>query len=168
MRIVNITSKASLSVRLNLCEVALGSVNVEYKPNSFRALIKRIRHPYCTCSVFPNGKLILNGTTRESETRRAYRKIARWIQNLGYDVHPIKHEVVNIVLADDIQQSINLIKITDSLGASYEPETRPYFVKHYEYFTLLIYHTGKITITKVSNLEHINLYFPIREKIKSL
>ena len=57
----------------------------------------KLRHPYCTATVWPSGKITCTGTHTEEDAKKAARRIARIIQRLGFDVRFKNYRVVNVV-----------------------------------------------------------------------
>lgn len=64
LEINNIVASVSVHFRLNL-ESLNALENTQYEPDTFPALIYRMKNPKSTFLVFSNGKIIINGVKSE-------------------------------------------------------------------------------------------------------
>jgi len=64
--------------------------NADYDPQSFRAVILRIRVPKIACLVFESGRAVITGATSEEDCRLAARKVTRLVQRTVHSEATIK------------------------------------------------------------------------------
>lgn len=92
----NVVCSFSVRCHLNLREIALNGLNVEYRKENGMITMK-IRKPYTTASIWSSGKVTCTGATSESEAKVAARKFARSLQKLGFNVRFNNYRVVNVL-----------------------------------------------------------------------
>lgn len=81
----NVVCTFSTRCHLNLRQIALTGLNVEFK-KAQGMLNMKIRNPKATASIWSSGKITVTGASSEDNCRIAARRIARKIQNLGFKV----------------------------------------------------------------------------------
>uniref|UniRef100_A0AAY4D004 TATA box-binding protein-like 1 n=1 Tax=Denticeps clupeoides TaxID=299321 RepID=A0AAY4D004_9TELE len=148
--VTNVVSVFRTRCHLNLRTIALEGVNVIYKPETGKVLMK-LRKPRITASIWSSGKIICTGATSEEEAKIGARRLARCLQKLGFKVRFSDFRVVNVLAVCSMPFQIHLIQFAKNNRpiASYEPELHPavtYRIKHLR-ATIQIFSTGSITIT---------------------
>ncbi|XP_046877517.1 TATA box-binding protein-like 1 isoform X1 [Hypomesus transpacificus] len=148
--VTNVVATFRTRCHLNLRTIALEGVNVIYKPEVGKVLIK-LRKPRITASIWSSGKIICTGATSEDESKVGARRLARILQKLGFKVRFSDYKVVNVLAVCSMPFSIRLIDFTKNNRpiASYEPELHPaatYRIKHLK-ATVQVFSTGSLTIT---------------------
>ncbi|XP_062267038.1 TATA box-binding protein-like 1 [Platichthys flesus] len=148
--ITNVVATFRTRCHLNLRTIALEGVNVIYKPECGKVLMK-LRKPKITASIWSSGKCICTGATSEDDAKRGARRLARCIQKLGFKVRFSAFKVVNVLAVCSMPFSVQLIDFTTNNRpiASYEPELHPaatYRIKHIK-ATIQVFSTGSITVT---------------------
>ncbi|XP_077991738.1 TATA box-binding protein-like 1 [Glandiceps talaboti] len=146
----NVVSTFSTRCHLNLRRIGLEGINVEYRRDAGKVMM-RLRDPYCTATMWSSGKITCAGCTSEDDARRAARKYARTLQNLGFRVRFSNFKVVNVLGTCSVPFGIRigLFSKQHYQHSSYEPELHPavtYKIKAIR-ATLKIFSTGSITIT---------------------
>lgn len=92
----NVVCSFSVRCHLNLREIALNGMNVEYRKENGMITMK-IRRPYTTASIWSSGKVTCTGATSEMQAKIAARRFARCLQKLGFDVRFNNYRVVNVL-----------------------------------------------------------------------
>jgi transcription initiation factor TFIID TATA-box-binding protein len=123
----NIVSTDNLGCKLDLKKISEKSLNVEYSPKRFDAVIMRIRNPRTATLIFSSGKIVCTGTKSEEQSRLATRKYAHIVQKLGFPVKFCNCKVQNIVVSCDVKFPICLKQLaaTSKQFSCYEPEIFP-------------------------------------------
>ncbi|GIY63001.1 TATA box-binding protein-like 1 [Caerostris darwini] len=169
----NVVSSFNVRCHLNLRQIALNGAHVEYR-REIGMVTMKLRRPYTTASIWSSGKITCTGATSDEDAKKASRKIARKLQQLGFRVKFCNYRVVNVLCTCIMYFGINLVKFTEKHRgiASYEPELHPgatYRINELK-ATLKIFTTGSITVTAPSvrnaqlAIEHI---FPLVEEFKT-
>ena len=173
--IQHMVSTAELNCKLNLKEIALQAINVEYNPKKFPGLTMRIKEPKATAQIFANGKIVCLGTKNEEQSKNACKKFAQNIKTLGYNVNLTNFKIQNIVGSCKLKFTLRLsdlfyhIKNKMNLTAFYEPEIFPGLIYRYLTPTLNsddgneripnivfeIYSSGHINITGAKTVNQI-------------
>uniref|UniRef100_A0A8C5M2Y7 TATA box-binding protein-like 1 n=1 Tax=Leptobrachium leishanense TaxID=445787 RepID=A0A8C5M2Y7_9ANUR len=148
--ITNVVCVFRTRCHLNLRKIALEGVNVIYKREVGKVLMK-LRKPKITATIWSSGKIICTGATSEEEARIGARRLARCLQNLGFKVKFTEYKVVNVLAVCTMPFEIRLPEFTkkNRPHASYEPELHPavcYRIKTMR-TTLQLFSTGSITVT---------------------
>ncbi|XP_072298093.1 TATA box-binding protein-like 1 [Eucyclogobius newberryi] len=148
--ITNVVATFRTRCHLNLRTIALKGINVIYKPEVGKVLMK-IRKPNISASIWSSGKIICTGAASENDAKVGARRLARYLQKLGFKVSFSDFKVVNVLAVCSMPFAIHLIDFTKNNRsiASYEPELHPaatYRIKHLK-ATIQVFSTGSITIT---------------------
>ncbi|KAJ8008701.1 hypothetical protein DPEC_G00081140 [Dallia pectoralis] len=148
--ITNVVAVFRTRCHLNLRTIALEGVNVIYKPEYGKILMK-LRKPRITASIWSSGKIICTGATSEEEAKQGARRLARTLQKLGFKVRFADFKVVNVLAVCSMPFAIRLIDFTKNNRpiASYEPELHPaatYRIKTLK-ATVQVFSTGSLTVT---------------------
>jgi len=159
-KLQNIVSTVNLKCKLDLRDIALKTRNAEYNPKRFAAVIMRIREPKTTALIFASGKMVCTGARSEEDSKKAARRYAKIIANLGNDVRFTEFTIQNIVGSCDVKFPIRLEGLAasdNSKFCSYEPEMFPGLIyrMHSPKIVLLIFVSGKIVLTGAKNREDI-------------
>lgn len=92
----NVVCSFSVRCHLNLRQIALNGMNVEYRKENGMVTMK-LRRPYTTASIWSSGKVTCTGATSELQARVAARRFARCLQKLGFHVRFNNYRVVNVL-----------------------------------------------------------------------
>lgn len=92
----NVVCSFSVRCHLNLRQIALKGMNVEYRKENGMITMK-IRRPYTTASIWSSGKITCTGATSEDQAKIAARRFARCLQKLGFNVRFNNYRVVNVL-----------------------------------------------------------------------
>lgn len=155
----NVVSSFNVRCHLNLRDIALRGLNVEYRRENAMVTMK-LRQPYTTASMWSSGKITCTGANSETQSLIASRRFARVLQKLGYKVRFKNYRIVNVLGTCNLPFGINITSFSQKHRqlASYEPELHPgvtYKIKAPK-ATLKIFSTGSITVTAPS-VENIQL-----------
>ena len=143
----NILSTVDLKWPVDLKIVALNARNTEYNPKRLAAAVMKIRSPMATALIFPSGKLLWMGARSEEDSKRAAKKFAKTIKNLGFNVSFTDFQIRNIVASADVGFGIKLESFWQNNSSfwQYEPEIFPGWV--YKVLkpkvTVLLFTSGK-------------------------
>jgi len=168
----NVVCSFNVRCHLNLRDIALRGINVEYRKENGMVTMK-LRRPYTTASMWSSGKITCTGANSEDQAKVAARKYARLLQKLGFNCRFNNYRVVNVLGTCIMPFAIKITNFSkEHREASYEPELHPgvtYRIKQPK-ATLKIFSTGSITITapSVANIqsavEHIYpLVYPFQK-----
>ncbi|KAB0797349.1 hypothetical protein PPYR_08343 [Photinus pyralis] len=148
----NVVCSFSVRCHLNLREIALTGMNVEYRRENGMITMK-LRRPYTTATIWSSGKVTCTGATSEDQARIAARRFARCLQKLGFKVHFNNYRVVNVLGTCSMPFAIKINSFSERhKEADYEPELHPgvtYKLKDLR-ATLKIFSTGSVTVTAPS------------------
>lgn len=92
----NVVCSFSVRCHLNLRQIALKGMNVEYRKENGMITMK-LRRPYTTASIWSSGKITCTGATSEDQAKIAARRFARCLQKLGFNVRFNNYRVVNVL-----------------------------------------------------------------------
>lgn len=92
----NVVCSFSVRCHLNLRDIALNGINVEYRKENGMITMK-LRRPYTTASIWSSGKITCTGATSEDQAKVAARRFARCLQKLGFNVRFNNYRVVNVL-----------------------------------------------------------------------
>lgn len=92
----NVVCSFSVRCHLNLRDIALKGINVEYRRENGMITMK-LRRPYTTASIWSSGKVTCTGATSEAQAKVAARRFARCLQKLGFKARFNNYRVVNVL-----------------------------------------------------------------------
>ncbi|KAI5741926.1 hypothetical protein M8J77_001225 [Diaphorina citri] len=148
----NVVCSFSVRCHLNLRQIALNGVNVEYRRENGMVTMK-LRKPYTTASIWSSGKITCTGATSEDQSKIAARRYARCLQRLGFKARFTNFRVVNVLGTCSMPFAIRILQFSEKhRAAEYEPELHPgvtYRITRPK-ATLKIFSTGGITVTAPS------------------
>jgi len=153
----NVVCSFNVRCHLNLRDIALRGLNVEYRKENGMVTMK-LRRPYTTASMWSSGKITCTGANSEDQAHVAARSYARLLQKMGFNTRFRNYRVVNVLGTCTMPFAIKITNFSkEHREASYEPELHPgvtYRIKQPK-ATLKIFSTGSITITApcVANIQ---------------
>lgn len=170
--ISNVVCTFSVRCHLNLKKIGMEGVNVEYKREAGKVMMKT-RKPNSTATIWSSGKITVTGNSSEADAKKSARRVARQLQKLGFRVHFHQFKVVNVLGTCRLPFAIRIAQFSEQHPkcASYEPEIHPavtYKIKSPK-ATLKIFSTGSITVTapSVDNVQNaIHHIYPLVEPHK--
>ena len=146
----NIVSTANLKCKLDLKVIALNARNTEYNSKRFSAAIMRNRNPMATALIFESGKMLWMGARSEENSKRAAKKFAKTIKNLGFDVSFSEFQIRNIVASADVGFGIKLESLNHNNSDfwQYEPEIFPGWIYRVlqPKLSVLVFSSGKLVL----------------------
>lgn len=92
----NVVCSFSVRCHLNLRQIALTGVNVEFRRENGMVTMK-LRRPYTTASIWSSGRITCTGATSEAQAKVAARRYARCLQKLGFKAKFHNFRVVNVL-----------------------------------------------------------------------
>ncbi|CAK1544196.1 unnamed protein product [Leptosia nina] len=162
----NVVCSFSVKCHLNLRQIALNGVNVEFRRENGMVTMK-LRRPYTTASIWSSGRITCTGATSEEQAKIAARRYARALQKLGFQVRFRNFRVVNVLGTCRMPFGIKIIAFSRKYKeADYEPELHPgvTYKLYNPKATLKIFSTGGVTITarSVSDVQSaVERIFPL-------
>ncbi|XP_032530080.2 TATA box-binding protein-like 1 [Danaus plexippus] len=162
----NVVCSFSVKCHLNLRQIALNGVNVEFRRENGMVTMK-LRRPYTTASIWSSGRVTCTGATSEDQAKVAARRYARALQKLGFQVRFRNFRVVNVLGTCRMPFGIRIIAFSKKYKeADYEPELHPgvTYKLYNPKATLKIFSTGGVTITarSVSDVQSaVERIFPL-------
>ncbi|XP_013182939.1 TATA box-binding protein-like 1 [Amyelois transitella] len=162
----NVVCSFSVKCHLNLRQIALNGVNVEFRRENGMVTMK-LRRPYTTASIWSSGRVTCTGATSEDQAKIAARRYARALQKLGFQVRFQNFRVVNVLGTCRMPFGIRIIAFSNKYKeADYEPELHPgvTYKLYNPKATLKIFSTGGVTITarSVSDVQSaVERIFPL-------
>lgn len=158
-KLQNIVSTVDMKCKLDLKTIALNARNTEYNPKRFAAAIMKIRNPKTTALIFSSGKMVCTGAKSEEDSKKAAKKYAKTIKNMGFDVRFTDFKVQNIVASADVGFAIRLESLSHKHAefCQYEPEIFPGLIYriYQPKVVVLIFVSGKIVLTGAKTREQI-------------
>ncbi|CAF4786084.1 unnamed protein product [Pieris macdunnoughi] len=145
----NVVCSFSVKCHLNLRQIALNGVNVEFRRENGMVTMK-LRRPYTTASIWSSGRITCTGATSEDQAKIAARRYARALQKLGFQARFRNFRVVNVLGTCRMPFGIKIIAFSKQYKeADYEPELHPgvTYKLYNPKATLKIFSTGGVTIT---------------------
>ncbi|XP_052747266.1 TATA box-binding protein-like 1 isoform X2 [Bicyclus anynana] len=162
----NVVCSFSVKCHLNLRQIALNGVNVEFRRENGMVTMK-LRRPYTTASIWSSGRITCTGATSEDQAKVAARRYARALQKLGFQARFRNFRVVNVLGTCRMPFGIRIIAFSKKYKeADYEPELHPgvTYKLYNPKATLKIFSTGGVTITarSVSDVQSaVERIFPL-------
>ena len=165
----NVFCSFKVRCQLDLEDISKRGYNVELCKKNRNYIIMKLKQPATTAKIWPSGKILCMGAKSEKDSKITARRIARLLQNLGYNV------VFSNFTIHNCHGSVLLpfhIKIVDFCKAhqeaSYEPELHAGVVYKVEHLgaTITIHQTGQMIIfaPSVKNLkEAVEHVYPLVE-----
>ncbi|KPI94621.1 TATA box-binding protein-like protein 1 [Papilio xuthus] len=169
----NVVCSFSVKCHLNLRQIALNGVNVEFRRENGMVTMK-LRRPYTTASIWSSGRVTCTGATSEDQAKVAARRYARALQKLGFQVRFQNFRVVNVLGTCRMPFGIRIISFSKKYKeADYEPELHPgvTYKLYNPKATLKIFSTGGVTITarSVSDVQSaVERIFPLVYEFRKL
>jgi len=164
----NVVCSFNVRCHLNLRQIALNGLNVEYRKENGMVTMK-LRQPYTTANIWNSGKITCTGANSEDQARIAGRRFARILQKLGFNTRFSNYRVVNVLGTVTLPFAIRITQFSQAHHeASYEPELHPgvtYKCKNPK-ATLKIFSTGSVTVTapSVANVQRaVEHIYPLVE-----
>lgn len=156
MEYTNVVVSADLQCILNLRQICLTNLNVEYNPSKFSGLIWRNKRFQVTFLLFSTGKISCSGARSYKKAHAAVRSLGRKLQKQGYN---IKLQKIKLVTASAFYNLGRCVKYSDlilNLNFNHEPELfhAPYLKIDGINFT--VFSTGKIIITGIKSKKQVN------------
>uniref|UniRef100_A0A1B6MNQ1 TATA box-binding protein-like 1 n=1 Tax=Graphocephala atropunctata TaxID=36148 RepID=A0A1B6MNQ1_9HEMI len=146
----NVVCSFTVKCHLNLRQIALNGINVEYRREHGMVTMK-LRKPYTTASIWSSGKITCTGATSEIQSHIAARRFARRLQKLGFNTRFANFRIVNVLGTCSMPFAIKINAFSEhhKPQAEYEPELHPgvTFKLKQPKATLKIFSTGSITVT---------------------
>ncbi|XP_041980377.1 TATA box-binding protein-like 1 [Aricia agestis] len=145
----NVVCSFSVKCHLNLRQIALNGVNVEFRRENGMVTMK-LRRPYTTATIWSSGRVTCTGATSEEQAKVAARRYARALQKLGFQVRFRNFRVVNVLGTCRMPFGIRIIAFSRKYKeADYEPELHPgvTYKLYNPKATIKIFSTGGVTIT---------------------
>jgi transcription initiation factor TFIID TATA-box-binding protein len=163
-KVVNLVATATIMYHLRL-QVLYESFlkkgkNVKYNPRNFIALIFRIHDPKTAFLIFPNGKIVVNGSKNFDHCKKAVLEIEKILcEELCLSVSLRNLTIHNVIGSVDVKFPIDLKKlcVTYKSQTSYVPELFPglKFQIHNPKLCALIFHSGKIVLTGAKSVMEV-------------
>ena len=92
----NVVCSFNVRCHLNLRDIALRGINVEYRKENGMVTMK-LRQPYTTANIWNSGKITCTGANSEDQARIAARRFARILQKLNFPTRFTNYRVVNVL-----------------------------------------------------------------------
>ena len=82
----NVFCSFKVRCQLDLEDISKRGYNVELCKKNRNYIIMKLKQPATTAKIWPSGKILCMGAKSEKDSKITARKIARLLQNLGYNV----------------------------------------------------------------------------------
>jgi len=150
VEIQNIVASVDLNTDLNLAQLNTLLKEAEYNPDSFPALIVKLKNPKVSFLVFRNGKINCTGAKSAEMAEDGVKNLIELLRSKGIEIKT-KPEVIvtNVVATVDLGVTLNLDEIALNVeNVEYEPEQFPGLVykPHGSRISVLVFATGKLVI----------------------
>ncbi len=173
IEVQNIVASVDLETELDLFELGSLIEEAEYNPDSFPALIVKLRKPKVSFLVFRNGKINCTGAKSVEITQKGVEELIRRLKALGIEISKTPEILVtNVVATVDLGATLNLDEIALNIeNIEYEPEQFPGLVyKPYgSRISVLVFGTGKLVVAGMKHeSEAIEIVGGLTEKLTGL
>jgi len=159
-KVSNIVASTEICDELDVQKISLLLDNCEYEPEVYSALIYRISKPKLSVLVNKSGKIIFTGGKSLEDIEIARDIFFKDLRKLGYN--PIRNDIkiqnMIILIQLELKNQIRDIINKYNLNIDYRPEIFPAgILKNKDpKFTALIFNSGKISLTGLKDLNHID------------
>ena len=168
MPVCNIVATTDLTCKLDLHSIHQRIPESEYNPKKFSGLVVRIKNPKATALFFKTGKMVCLGTRTLKDLDAAGLEFITILKHLGYINCSVNFCVQNMVASFDVGFKIDLEMMSSLRGAIFVPEIFPGLDFQIANAKLIIFHSGKLIITRTKSEEEINdAYDKIKPILKS-
>ena len=150
MQITNIISTATVNIPLDLAQIARDNTNIVYTTRPFSTIVWRHRKINGTLQIFSNGKLTHLGKPDGVSPHIHIRRFVRILQKQG---HPVRLSPIKRVCMSAVHQLSGHIDLS-TIG-SYDPEQINATFLRRGPTTFSIFHTGKVVITGIQNIDAV-------------
>jgi transcription initiation factor TFIID TATA-box-binding protein len=176
MNVVNVVGGGRLGQEVDLSSVYedVNSVETEYEPETYSALIFRLEEPESTVMLFTSGKYSLAGARSRKEAEEANHYFLSILEPLLGSFTDTNFEIRYMVCVSDIGEELDLNQVVLTLGideTEYEPEQFPgvFYRPAKENWFAIIFSSGKIILNGEPNLDSLNIAFEqIKESLSVL
>lgn len=152
IKIVNVIVSGKLNSTINIEKLARTLPKTMYEPDVFAGLVYRRINPNSTIIMFSSGKITSIGTKSEEDGRKCIHATIFDIErNTDKKVEPKILETVNVVSVGDLNQKINLKKLSRLKQIEYNPEKFPGGIIILKTGKGLIFNSGKIVSVGCKN-----------------
>lgn len=155
MEIVNLVCSGDLHQSLDLTILSeLGDSISQYNPAHYHGAYLKIGPRKIT--LYKSGKYIIYGLKSLEEVDLYYNKMVEIIRPFFNKLLFSPPKIQNIVMMEDINQTINLIQLIErntSLSFEYEPEQFPGLIYKTKIGTALIFSSGKVIFSGLKCIE---------------
>jgi TATA-box binding protein (TBP) (component of TFIID and TFIIIB) len=156
IKLVNVVAGGTLDVEIDLHSAfeQIGASNAKYEPELAPGLQLQLKG--ATIMLFHSGKYHLTGADNFQNAREAVRKLTEVLENeLGEEVQQELFEIRNLLYKGEFGMELDLEELHSNLSGKTEycPENHPalYFRSDMNNGLLIIFRTGKYTVTGVTN-----------------
>jgi transcription initiation factor TFIID TATA-box-binding protein len=150
IEVQNIVASVDLNTELDLVELGTLLDEAEYNPDSFPALIVKLKEPKVSFLVFRNGKINCTGAKSVEMAEEGVAELVRRLKAVGIEIETTPEIIVtNVVATVDLGVTLNLDEIALNIeNIEYEPEQFPGLVyKPYgSRISVLVFGTGKLVL----------------------
>ena len=150
IEVQNIVASVDLKTDLDLVELASLLEEAEYDPDSFPALIVKLKEPKVSFLVFRNGKINCTGAKSVRVAEKGVAELVKRLGSLGIKIKARPEVLVtNVVATVDLGVTLNLDELALNIeNVEYEPEQFPGLVyKPYgSNISVLVFGTGKLVL----------------------
>eukprot|EP00730_Choanoeca_flexa_P017117 TRINITY_DN8200_c0_g1_i4.p2 TRINITY_DN8200_c0_g1~~TRINITY_DN8200_c0_g1_i4.p2 ORF type:complete len:205 (+),score=39.00 TRINITY_DN8200_c0_g1_i4:108-722(+) len=159
--IENIVATGHFEGKIDLERVSKKALNTQYNPKRFAACIIRLKgQNKATALLFNSGKMVIMGAKSEQIAKNACDRFSDMIiKRCGIKTRLIEFKIHNVVGCVDVQFKIDLSKLylEQNLFCKYDAEVFPglTYRMHTPEVVLLIFHSGKIVLTKSKTREDV-------------
>lgn len=147
----NVVSAFTISHPIDLKLLAKTALNVRHLPEK-KMVSMQLREPInASCSIWASGRIVCAKAQSEEEAIKNAKCVAKFIQNLGFQVEMRELKIVNVMATSDLQYRIDLARMSifKSEGYDFEPDLHPaatWKLQGKIKSTLKILASGKVTV----------------------
>ena len=157
VQVTNVVVQTDLQVTIDLTYLTNNTKDIRYDPKLFSAAIWQHRKIGGNCLVFRNGKLNCTGNRSILQAKKRTRQYARVLQKMGFSFVLKKIDLVTISAVHTLSSTLDFSKTCAILGATYNPEIYNAAMLKKGRVHFNCFHTGKVVITGIKN---INVIYP--------
>jgi len=159
MEIVNIVATVEVSSHLDLQKIASAVENTEFDPSGGKWLKMRLRPEGYYIAFYGSGKFLVTGVRSLGLVEEVADRVISILRKADITMDKKQIIIQNIVAVGFVEINAALEKIVyalDSSKACYEPEQFPGLIYKEFGATILLFSSGKVVVTGLTNENEIN------------
>lgn len=168
METVNMVATVKVSQAFDLVKIRKSLPNTEYTFSSATWLKMRLLPEGYYIAFYKSGKFLITGVKSIDIVKSIADRVISLLKNSGIEIDDIIIKIHNVVFMDSLNKSVNLENLIynlDTNKAVYEPEQFPGLIYKDGGATFLLFPSGKVIITGLTEKDEALRLFDHFKKI---